>query len=416
MWDDISEIQSKVNSLINKTATKFKDLRMAVVDFRDYPVYPYGETSDYLTKVRTPFTNDLTTIKNAVNAIAVGGGNDWPEAVYSAVVSAVNGTGLNDSAGIGWRESPAKKRIILIGDAPGHFPIEAWAGGNSFTGAIRAAKDANIIIQSLVVGSATLANSEFSSLAIGTGGSLWNADNALSVNGVLDGIIDEIANNSRSPSGASVAFLKPVFTIAELGGGFYNPAKKLFLETQKCKRKSVPCDVNSNKGWRRLNRVEVTGVETWSPKKALKKGQYRWRLGSVFIGSKVLSPDGEIIERVKGRTKYENTFTEFIRVEVIPGEPEKIEPSSTEFIATSGSMTYKWSVVNGASRYLVRVYKLNKKGKFKLFRKRKVKAPADGSDIVILETSFRGHKLGKTYKWDIQGLNIDFPKSEKLFF
>ena len=68
----------------------------------------------YVTRTQLAFTNDADAVVQAIQDITVDGGGDWPEAVYSAIVHAVE---AKDQMGE-WRGSDNRKAIILMGDAP----------------------------------------------------------------------------------------------------------------------------------------------------------------------------------------------------------------------------------------------------------------------------------------------------------
>jgi murein DD-endopeptidase MepM/ murein hydrolase activator NlpD len=217
MADDIENVKAAASRIVNRAVTFFSYPRMAVVDYRDFPISPYGAPGDYTFKARTPFTTSASTTVAAIQSIQVGGGADTEEAVYSALAQCIDGSDLS-----GWRKDPVGRAIILMGDAPPHDPepftgytkaaIVALAkkGGVIYRGSFvpRAAKDAGatlaaaeepasgpIAIYSIVVGNDAEAAAVFANLANSTGGVAFSAEGAedvvdriLQVLGVIAGV------------------------------------------------------------------------------------------------------------------------------------------------------------------------------------------------------------------------------------
>lgn len=116
MWDDIANVKASSTEIVNHIDSELPDYRIAVVDYRDFPVSPYGASGDYPYKVRLSFSTDKTSIINAIQSLSLGNGADWQESVYTALVKSFQTDGLTP-----WR-SEANKAIILLGDAPPHDP------------------------------------------------------------------------------------------------------------------------------------------------------------------------------------------------------------------------------------------------------------------------------------------------------
>ena len=111
------------------------------------------------SRVDQPFSRDSGDFERALDAIEVGGGNDWPESVYSGLMAAI---------GLPWRDG-ATKAVIPLGDAPPHDP-EPFTGftASSVVAAALAVDPAEIY--PVVVGGDTDALTAFGTLAAGTGG------------------------------------------------------------------------------------------------------------------------------------------------------------------------------------------------------------------------------------------------------
>ena len=114
MGDEIDVVKTKASQLVDNINDTFPDYRIALIDFRDHPIGDMGEPGvDYPAKLDCGFTSDRTTIINAINALSIGNGLDWPESQPDALHMALNS--------LTWRDN-AYKIIILITDAPPHDP------------------------------------------------------------------------------------------------------------------------------------------------------------------------------------------------------------------------------------------------------------------------------------------------------
>ncbi|MBP5510403.1 MAG: VWA domain-containing protein [Kiritimatiellae bacterium] len=117
MGSSINSVKNNAKRLIEeKLANGARNCRVAVADYRDYPMSPYGDSGDYVFKLRCGFTTNATAAISALNTISADGGADTPEAVYSALANAI---------AMDWRPN-AVKTIMLMCDAGPHDP-EPWA-------------------------------------------------------------------------------------------------------------------------------------------------------------------------------------------------------------------------------------------------------------------------------------------------
>jgi len=197
MWDDIAQVKTAATEIVNSIASSGLDYRVAVVDYRDFPVYPYGGSDDYPYNVRLPFSSDESPIISAIQGLSLGWGADWQESVYSALIRSINTEGLGD-----WRDG-AKKIIILMGDAPPHDP-EPFTGYTLSDVSTAAAAVDPASIYSICIGGDPVTYAYFSSLAEDTGGKVFTA---LSASDVVDAILSAIESALQSP-------------IAEAGGPY----------------------------------------------------------------------------------------------------------------------------------------------------------------------------------------------------
>jgi hypothetical protein len=221
MLDEIDNVKAKATAIVLLAASLLPDLRMAVVDYRDYPESPYGDPGDYTFKVRTPFTSNPSKVIDAIQSISVGGGGDWDEAVYSALAETIDGKALS-----GWRPGPTFRVILLMGDAPPHDPEPfppyykkadikdlAKKGGVIYKGPFvplaAQSRDATsttgeepasgpIAIYSIVVGDDTEAAAAFADLANSTGGEMFSAGGAEDVVGKILEVLNVIAGEGTN--------------------------------------------------------------------------------------------------------------------------------------------------------------------------------------------------------------------------
>lgn len=159
------------------------DVHVGMVEYRDHP--PIEST--YLTRIH-PLTSELSDLQGTLEGLrARGGGGDGPEAVYQGIYEACQH--------IAWR--PHSMRFaFLVGDAPphafahwwmiktgasmpygrDHWPI-ACPSGLCMNAAILSCERQNIRLYSLSLGTNELTALSFQTLAWGTGGEHFAAEN-----------------------------------------------------------------------------------------------------------------------------------------------------------------------------------------------------------------------------------------------
>ena len=140
MKDDIEKLREDLIPEIKRIFSKEKDVRIAVLFYRDY-----GDTFKYMNlPVKCfDFTRSLKTFKEQLYSIKILGreGGDIPEAVYEAMFAA--------SEFYKWR-GDAQKEIILIGDAEPH-PVPRGTGKYSKGYVMSLAESKNIKIHSILL-------------------------------------------------------------------------------------------------------------------------------------------------------------------------------------------------------------------------------------------------------------------------
>jgi len=189
MWDDIAYVKTAATEIVNNIDSKICNYRIAVVDYRDFPVSPYGGSDDYPYNVRLPFSNDKSSIISAIQGLSLGWGADWQESVYSALIRSINTEGLG-----AWRDN-VKKTIILMGDAPPHDP-EPFTGYTLSDVIAAAAAVDPATIYPIFIGRSSITRSYFEALAEGTGGEVFEAARASEV---VDALLEAIEAILKAP-------------------------------------------------------------------------------------------------------------------------------------------------------------------------------------------------------------------------
>lgn len=393
MGSYISNVQSQATSLIADLKNKFDDLRIAVVEYRDYPESPYGDSGDFVTRVRSAFTTNTSTATSAINAISVNGGADWPEAVYSAVYK----TALGSEIG-GWRSEKAVSRhIVLMGDAPGHSP-EGFPGGKAFSDCVSALtnSDAPVNLQAVHVGSDSDARSDFTALAGSSGGKVVTNLSASEVSGAIQEIIEEI-NEQRYPLGDTTNGF-PTFRFPNLGGGTASSPEVVSL--------SIDIEFNDpRRGWRNYKRLRVKDVESGvlETNRLFAVGEYRWRLSGSTRGGSTTYPDGSKERSERSGKFVEETFTTFNRVSNAPDTITKF--SSTFVFATERTIAVLFEDDPNADVYAIMLVDGSNpraRPRTYLFKRNRMSEDSEGVLKAVLSV-----KAGSNYTWFVQGLNYD---------
>jgi hypothetical protein len=108
------------------------DVVMGVGDFRDFPVAPYGETTDFSYVTRQTMTADVPTVQTALNGLVAGGGNDEAEAQLEGLYGAVSGSCATGSGfGGACFRTDSYPIIVVVTDAPAH---NGRASSNPYSG------------------------------------------------------------------------------------------------------------------------------------------------------------------------------------------------------------------------------------------------------------------------------------------
>jgi hypothetical protein len=194
MEDDIDSVKAAAAGIVEKVAAKDPGFRVAIVAYRDW------DDSEGLAMFGDyPFSSDRGAIIGSINSLSVGGGDDIPEAVFEALMRAIDSRTVG-----GWRTN-VTKAVILMGDAPPHDPSR-----DGLTSAIvaKAAEDADpVVIQTIVVANDGAFDEEavvaFQKLADLTKGQMFRAEDSEQVVAALEKSIAVItpASTGMDPRG-----------------------------------------------------------------------------------------------------------------------------------------------------------------------------------------------------------------------
>ncbi|HYK02843.1 MAG TPA: vWA domain-containing protein [Thermoanaerobaculia bacterium] len=223
--DTTGSMSSSITALKNSVLTALQilnlsgaDFRIAVTEFKDHPVSPYGDATDFPYRADSPFSSQQAVIQAGLNMLVARGGNDWPESQYSGIMGAINAVGITP-----WRAG-AQKSIIIMTDAPPHNPepitnytaasviAAANAGGISLPAGLPAGSPTGsnaesivrrpsaievnagnpIRIYGIVVGGDVNARNALTQLADGTGGKVYSA--TYSVNDIVNKLLEVVGD------------------------------------------------------------------------------------------------------------------------------------------------------------------------------------------------------------------------------
>jgi len=110
MGDLITSAKTKATEILSN-ASALGDVAFGVGYYQDFPEGDYGIPSDNPYELVTNITKDTAAVRNAVNSLSLGYGNDWPESNLYALSQVASSTG--------WREG-STRIVIWFGDAVGH--------------------------------------------------------------------------------------------------------------------------------------------------------------------------------------------------------------------------------------------------------------------------------------------------------
>eukprot|EP01053_Blabericola_migrator_P003628 Blabericola_migrator_1__3627@NODE_2085_length_3295_cov_588_127323_g1322_i0_p1_GENE_NODE_2085_length_3295_cov_588_127323_g1322_i0NODE_2085_length_3295_cov_588_127323_g1322_i0_p1_ORF_typecomplete_len377_score79_84Integrin_beta/PF00362_18/3_1e24VWA/PF00092_28/1_9e06VWA_2/PF13519_6/0_017VWA_2/PF13519_6/1_8e04AHSA1/PF08327_11/0_15RNA_helicase/PF00910_22/0_27_NODE_2085_length_3295_cov_588_127323_g1322_i02871417 len=123
--DDVESMIEGVQQLERLTQIH-PDTRVAIVTFKDKPIWTLGIDSDYCALLVQPFTRDMDRLSWNYQLLLrdTYGGGDMPESSFHALLQAAN------ARVVGWTETEASaqiaKLIIVMTDAAPHFADDGY--------------------------------------------------------------------------------------------------------------------------------------------------------------------------------------------------------------------------------------------------------------------------------------------------
>jgi hypothetical protein len=183
--------------LLSTLDSSGSDYRVAVTEYKDFPIPPYGRFGDYPYRAILPFSTDEEVIQTALNGITVGGGGDLPESAYSGLIGTLLTDGIND-----WRQN-SEKVLIVLTDAPPHSP-EPFTGYVASDVIDLAYSIDPAIIYSIVVGSNPSTYNFFAELSQRTGGRVYRSESFVGLEdlflNVINDVVNDVTDKSKSQS------------------------------------------------------------------------------------------------------------------------------------------------------------------------------------------------------------------------
>src|SRR5439155_8252386 len=251
MGGAIAQAKTEAIQICNDVKAQIPGARFAVVDFKDYPFFPYGGFGDYPYLLKTAgFVADCTTFAAAISTMSASGGGDFPEAYNRVFFEA-----FSDPVLIADRNPKAVQFLVVLGDAPPHDPNQASTGfptcGNRppvdpgrdmiagtpddlHTADTIAGLSANNITLLMIRYSTFIPLGCYKELATPTGGDAVNAGSGSSLSAEIVSLVNARAAQinqvdlevSCSPPGLSISFSPP-----PPYGPFTAPVDIPFVET-----------------------------------------------------------------------------------------------------------------------------------------------------------------------------------------
>jgi Tol biopolymer transport system component len=109
MGSAIADAKADANAIVSRIKGAIPGARFAVVDFKDYPLAPFGDAGDYAYARKQALTSDASAVAAALNTMSAGGGNDGPEAYNRAIYESYSDAALG-------RDTTAPGFLVLLGD------------------------------------------------------------------------------------------------------------------------------------------------------------------------------------------------------------------------------------------------------------------------------------------------------------
>jgi hypothetical protein len=130
MGTAIANAKADATNIVNRVKASIPGARFAVVDFKDYPIPPYGDAGDYPYRLKTGLTSNASTVQTAVNGLTVGGGNDLPESINRVLFETYSDTqphsGESPPPHLAY-DAEAPRFLIVLADDIGHDSTQKQA-------------------------------------------------------------------------------------------------------------------------------------------------------------------------------------------------------------------------------------------------------------------------------------------------
>ena len=124
MGGSITNLQTSMTTTIIPNLIKaIPSVGIAVVDQKDYPITPYGGTTDFPVKVHQIVTTDAAKAKTAVGLYAASGGYDGPESQIPGMQHTLTGEELKWTGGSVPKHVPAAGTFGAVDFRPGSLPV-----------------------------------------------------------------------------------------------------------------------------------------------------------------------------------------------------------------------------------------------------------------------------------------------------
>jgi len=102
MGGTISGLRTSLSSLVTMIRGMIPDTAFGVAEHRDFPLSPYGGSSDRPFNLQQRITTNMSDISAGVSALTASGGFDGPESQIEALYQAATGDGFRSSGGSTW--------------------------------------------------------------------------------------------------------------------------------------------------------------------------------------------------------------------------------------------------------------------------------------------------------------------------
>lgn len=166
MGSAISSVRTGASAIMS-AVSGLGDVRFAVGEYKDFPTYPWGDSSDYPYRLNQAMTASTTAVQAGINAWSAGGGADGPESGLEGMRRAAS------DAATGWRAG-SERILVWFGDYPSHDSADTPGYPVSKAAALAALNAGSIQVEALSVGANQLnSDGDATYITSNTGGHLY---------------------------------------------------------------------------------------------------------------------------------------------------------------------------------------------------------------------------------------------------